>query len=93
MSHSDGPPSPWARLAPWLKLIAGVALIWLFIFVIAPLAEYIPGVRTLGERIDERNLRSAAIFYTDLEESGEGSSYIRNCLEYPPRDDGTASRN
>jgi hypothetical protein len=84
--HIESPSrSPRATLIAWLKLIAGIVCILLFLFVIAPLAEHIPGFRTLAERIDERHLRSAAIFYTDLEESGEGSSYIRNCLEYPPR--------
>lgn len=73
------------NLLPWVKLALGFALVLLFMFVIAPLADYIPGVKTLGERIDERNLRSTAIFYTDLEESGEGSSYIHDSLTYPPR--------
>ncbi|GKT09721.1 hypothetical protein [Desulforhabdus sp. TSK] len=73
------------KLAPWVKLAVGFALVLLFMFVIAPLAEHIPGVKTLGERIDERHLRSTAIFYTDLEESGEGSSYIHDSLTYPPR--------
>jgi hypothetical protein len=79
--------SPRTILIAWMKLIAGLALIVFFLYVIAPLGEHIPGFRTLAERIDERNLRSAAIFYTDLEESGEGASYIGDCLEYPPRDD------
>ena len=88
-SRSSPPPcsscSILQKLAPWVKLALGFALVLLFMFVIAPLAEHIPGVKTLGERIDERNLRSTAIFYTDLEESGEGSSYIHDSLTYPPR--------
>ena len=35
----------------------------------------------MAEVIDERNLRATAIYYTDLEESYEGSEYIRHSLE------------
>jgi len=72
-------------MSSWLKLALGVALILGLFFLLAPLSKYLPGARRMGEVIDERNLRATAIFYTDLEETGEGSAAIRDSLEYPPR--------
>jgi len=37
--------------------------------------------------IDERGLRATAIYYTDLEETYEGSEYIRHALESAPNED------
>ncbi|MBP8645404.1 MAG: hypothetical protein KBH99_04700 [Syntrophobacteraceae bacterium] len=69
----------------WLKLALGVALILGLFFLVAPLSKHLPGARRMGEVIDERNLRATAIYYTDLEETGEGSAVIGDSLEYPPR--------
>ncbi len=79
-----GAPAPRAALKPWLKLIFGFALVWICIFVVGHLSRFIPGARHMAEVIDERNLRATAVYYTDLEESYEGSQYIRHSLEYPP---------
>jgi hypothetical protein len=67
-----------------LKLIIGIALILAFIFVIGPLAQWIPGARHMAQVIDERNLRVSAIYYTDFEEPAEGSERIRDSLDYTP---------
>ena len=83
-SPSCGAEAPQEGLNPWLKLLLGIALILLFIFVGGPLSKHLPGARRMAEVIDERNLRATAIYYTDFEESFEGSEYIRHSLEYPP---------
>ncbi|MEN6439094.1 MAG: hypothetical protein ABFD97_10975 [Syntrophobacter sp.] len=74
----------WAAAPPWLKLIIGFILVWVCIFTVGNLSTFIPGARHMAEVIDERNLRATAVYYTDLEESHEGSQYIRHSLEYPP---------
>ncbi len=71
-------------LNPWWKLVLGIALLLAFFLVVAPLSKHLPGARRMGEIIDERNLRATAIYYTDLEETAEGSAAIRDSLEYPP---------
>ena len=76
--------SPLGGLNPWWKLFLGVLLILLFMFVGGPLSKRIPGAQRLGEVIDERDLKATAIYYTDIEESADGSEYIRHCLEYSP---------
>lgn len=75
---------PQAKTSPWLKLIAGIILILIFIFGFGILGKLIPGARRMGEVIDERNLRATAIYYTDFEESAEASESIRDSLEYGP---------
>jgi hypothetical protein len=80
----SGVPVPQAGLNPYLKLIIGIALILVFIFGIGSLAKLIPGARHMAVVIDERNLRATAIYYTDFEESAEGSERIRDSLDYMP---------
>jgi len=36
--------------------------------------------------IDERGLRATAVYYTDFEEPAEGSEFIRDRLDYVPRE-------
>jgi hypothetical protein len=83
-SPAHGARAPRAGLKPWLKLILGFVLVWVAIFAFGHLATFLPGAERMARVIDERNLRATAIFYTDLEESHEGSQYIRHNLEYPP---------
>ena len=40
-----------------------------FIFGIGSLSKFIPGVRQMGEVIEEYNLRATAVYYTDFDES------------------------
>ena len=83
-SPSHASSGPREGLNPWWKLFLGFVLILLFMFIGGPLSKRIPGARRMGEVIDERDIRATAMYYTDFEESAEGSEYIRHCLEYPP---------
>ncbi|MFZ2445787.1 MAG: hypothetical protein WAW37_05480 [Syntrophobacteraceae bacterium] len=76
-----GAPPPGTRAKLWLELITGFILVWVCIFVFGTLSRYIPGAAHMAEVIDERGLRATAIYYTDLDESYEGSEYIRHSLE------------
>ena len=56
--------------------------------VVVPLSVVLVQLRSIPPRADiaaERDIRVTAIYYTDLKESAEGSSYIRDSLDYPPR--------
>jgi hypothetical protein len=80
-----GAPALHIGTNPWLKLMAGIVLILLFIFGVGSLAQLAPGARKMARVIEERNLRATAIYYTDFEEPAEGSERIRDSLAYPPR--------
>ena len=69
---------------PWLKLCIGFALILFFMFGIGSLSKFIPGARRMGQVIEEYDIRATAIYYTDFDESYEGSESIRHSLEYTP---------
>lgn len=73
-----------AGLNPWLKLIIGIMLIFMFIFGIGSLAQLIPGARHMAYVIEEGNIRATAVYYTDFEEPAEGSERIRDSLDYQP---------
>lgn len=81
---APGQSTPWAAVPPWLKLVIGFILIWVCIFAGGYLSRFIPGARHMAEVIDERDLRATAVYYTDLEESYDGSQYIRHSLESTP---------
>jgi len=81
-----GADAPQSTFSPWLKLIIGFVLIWALIFVVGSLAQLLPGAKHMAQVIDERGLRATALYYTDFEEPAEGSEFIRDRLDYMPRE-------
>lgn len=79
-----GPSGRPGGVLPWLKLLLGLCVILFFMFGIGSLSKYIPGAKRMAQVIDERGLRATAVWYTDFDESAEGSEDIRNSLDYPP---------
>jgi len=78
-----GSKGPAGDIRSWLKLLAGLALIILFMFILAPLGDRLPGFDSMFKFIEERNLRATALYYTDIDEFGDASATLRNHLEYP----------
>ena len=76
---------------PWLKLCIGFALILFFMFGIGSLSKFIPGARRMAQVIEEYDIRATAVYYTDFDESYEGSESIRHKLEYTPHGKGAPS--
>lgn len=81
---SRGEQHPREGMRPWIKLLIGIILIATFILGVGSLAQQIPGARHMARVIDERNLRATAVYYTDFDESAEGSAAIRDSLDYTP---------
>ncbi len=77
---------PQSKFSRWLKLLVGFVLIWGFIFGVGSLAQLLPGAKHMARVIDERGLRATAVYYTDFEEPAEGSEFIRDRLDYVPRE-------
>ncbi len=75
-------PALWRR---WAALLLGVMLILGFMFGIVPWAERLPFVRPLVEFIEESGINVQGLFYTDVEETGDAETYLRDSLRYPPR--------
>jgi hypothetical protein len=68
----------------WLRLLIGIAVVLVFMFGVGRLIALLPGAAHMAHVIEERGLRATAIYYTDFEESAEGSEYIRDSLGYMP---------
>jgi len=76
----DGPRRPSGTLLRWGALAAWMALIWLFVFVVAPAVRDTPSVKPMADYIRERGIDASALYYTEVEETGEAEAYLRDAL-------------
>ena len=78
---SGGPPGALRR---WAGLIAGLGLIWAFVFLIAPALQRTEMVRPLAQYVRESGIDASALYYTEVQETGEAEMSIRDALAYGP---------
>lgn len=67
-------------------LLLSMALIWIFIFVIAPWIQKLPYVKPLADYIEENDIDAGALYYTEVEEFSEAERNMRDTMDYPPRE-------
>lgn len=67
-------------------LLISILLVIVFLFVIGPWGEKLPGFQPLADFIDERGIEANMYFYTEVEEFSEAQININNTMQYPPRD-------
>jgi len=79
-----GRPAPPAGVRPWLGLALGLALLVFFIFVAAPWINKLPMVRPLAEYIEKTGMDAGALYYTEVEETGEAEMHMRETFEHTP---------
>ena len=80
----DRPERLLAALRKWAALAAGLAVIWAFVFVIAPTLQKTEMVRPLAEYVRESGIDASALYYTEVQETGEAEVYLRDALAYGP---------
>ena len=51
----------------WSALLTGIALIWLTVSVIAPVASRIPGINKLISAVEIYGINPGAFWYTDID--------------------------
>jgi len=85
-NSAGGSCSPPACPYAWVKLLLGLGLVILFMFVIAPLGDRMPGFDSMFKFIEEKDIKATALYYTDIDEFGDAVISIRNRLEYPPKE-------
>ena len=71
-------------LRKWATLLAGLAVVWAFIFVIAPQLQKNELVRPLAEYVRESGIEASALYYTGVKETGEAEIYLRDAFAYSP---------
>ncbi len=80
-----GPGKKPTLLKGWAGLLAGLALILVFMFGIAPWVQKLDAVRPLAEYILDSGIDAQALFYTEVEETGDAETYMKDSMRYPPR--------
>ncbi len=75
-----------SSVARWGGLLAGLLLIWLFMFQAGPaLTQSITEFRQYAAHVDDLGFNTGAIYYTDVEIVAEGDLGYRTTVEYTPR--------
>jgi hypothetical protein len=82
----DMPTKTERKIKGLLGLLASVLIIIIFLFVIGPWGEKLPGFQPLAEFIDERGIEANMYFYTEVEEFSEADINMNNTMQFPPRD-------
>ncbi len=82
---AGGHGAPPAPLRKWASFLLGALLLLGFLFAIAQSVERIPWVRPLAEFILDSGIDAGALFYTEVEETGDAEMFMRNSILYPPR--------
>lgn len=65
----------------WMALLLGLALIGLFLFVVAPAAVQVAGIGGAVDAIAQKDIEAGAYFYTDVAKVGEAELYLRHSLQ------------
>jgi hypothetical protein len=65
----------------WLGLAIGLAAMWFFTFVALPGIHQLPLIKPVMDVIAESGVDAGSYWYTQLEETAEGSMYVRNTLD------------
>lgn len=73
------------RTAKWARLLAGMAMILVFVYVIAPLGMRIPTVAAFATVADDRNIEVSAFYYTGVTVVGEAEMNCRGSVAFAQR--------
>jgi len=82
-----GSQNPPGRLKSWFKLCIGVAVLFFLFYVVGPFLDNLPGIKPVVDFVDDSGINAAAFYYTGVEEVADSVVYIRNSLEYPPKNE------
>ncbi|MBU1072036.1 hypothetical protein KKG45_02180 [bacterium] len=66
--------------ARWGRLLAGVACVWLFMFVVAPGLRRVPGVAAALDCVREKGIDATGYFYTDVAAFGVAEAVVRESV-------------
>ena len=74
------------RIRRVAALLASIAAILVFLFLIGPAFTQLPGFRPIVDFIDERGIEANAYYYTEVEEFSEADINMNNTMDYGPKD-------
>ena len=76
------PPASWRR---WRAFSLGVLLLLAALFGITQCVERVPLVKPLARFILDSGIDAGALFYTEVEETGDAETHMRNSIRFAPR--------
>jgi len=85
MIFMDRRTRPYEKAKRWAHFFLAMMLVWIFMFVVAPLLEKIPAVKPMVDFIEETGIDATALFYTEVEEFGDAETHMRNTMDYLPK--------
>jgi hypothetical protein len=65
-------------------LLLGFALVWAFMFIVAPWIEESPAVKPLAQFIQDTGIDASALYYTEIDETAEAEMYFYDAANYSP---------
>jgi len=75
---------PYSKMKKWLSFLLGIFLIWVFIFLVAPLIDRVPVAGRAHDKIKEEGIEAGAFWYVDVEKVGKAATYMRNVRDFAP---------
>ena len=79
------PVRPSEKVKRWLYLFVGIGCILIFVFRIAPWLAERPAIKPMVEFVEKSGIDASALYYTEVEESGDAGTHMRNTMAYPPK--------
>ncbi len=67
-----------------LSLVLSVGILWVFTFVFAPFLMQFEVFQTMADHIEEQDIDSTAIWWSEVEACAEAEANCRNTVEYLP---------
>ena len=61
----------------YVQLVAGIIMIWMFIFMFVPLLNNNEASQRMLDFVEEREIDSGVLFYTESEESVQAEFLLR----------------
>ena len=68
-------------LSGWLRLSAGLALIWAMAYVILPWGSRLPVIAPIMQAIADSDIDAGAYWYTQSEETAVAQMYVRHAID------------
>ncbi len=70
------------RIIAWLKLVASIAVLAIWVFGLAPMGLKLPGMAKISRFAEANDIKVTAFYYTDVEEFAQAEANLRSRLEY-----------
>jgi len=72
------------KIKAWSSLFGFFVLILIFMFIIAPLMERLPLMRSIVKSVEDKGIDAGALYYTEVEQFSVAEINMKNTMDYMP---------